>query len=279
VQVEFHIVDRIYRNELGTQSAAAEKAFLPIFIEQLQRKIGFLQFSGERQSPSSYRLVIELGDSNRTALENSSFRIRLLQPDGAAIGPTVSWLFRSFQDSLRAFSNKQAAEDKVHDIALIGGAHAEPPGELRRKFAAADFDRIVSQLLSQISVASQAQLKEGPPDPRWELPFDRGDTCMELHSRFRIAHALVFSDETEDLPLEVEAVGPADGSANAMRAPISARIPASNPQTILVARLGNPRLKSVEIKGVYVLLYRGSELGCSPVVAPVDAGLVREGGQ
>ncbi len=278
VRVEFHLTDAIYSSELGQQQLPmADKAFQPLFIEQLQRKVGFLQFSADPQTGPTYTLVIELGDRSRNALDSSHFHVSLKDPSGNALPKAVSWVFRPGTDGFRAFSSKTDAAEKIRDINLVGESDGEP-GELRRKFAEADFDRIVADLLSNVPVAMQAELKEKPPDPRWELPIHRGDTCMDLHTRFRISHALEFTDTTEDFPVEVEAVGPADGAADAMLGPISARLPDGSPQTQTVTRLVSPRLKQVEVKGVYVLMYRSRDVGCVTVIPPTESGLVQGGG-
>jgi hypothetical protein len=280
VRVEFHLTDGIYASELGPQQVAlADKAFQSLFIEQLQRKIGFLHFSGDLQANPTYTLLIELGDPNRLALDSSHFHVSLKGPNGNLLPKKISWVFRPSTDGFRAFSNKAAPTEKIRDINLVGESDGEPPGELRQRFAEADFDGIVADLLSNIPVATQAELKEKPPDPRWELPLHRGDTCMDLHSRFRISHSLQFIDTTEDFPVEVEAVGPADGAADAMLAPISARLPDGSPQAQSVARLVNPHLKQVQVKGVYVLMYRSRDVGCAVVIPPSDSGLTRGGGQ
>lgn len=275
VQVDFHIVDQRFQSELGTRKDAAEKLFLPIFVDELEKRVGFLRFSTEAAPAGErrYRLVINLGDAAATRGE-VRFNLSLLSPAGVG-GRSVSWQFRPLDEALKPLSRKQSASDKIHDVELVGGAGE--PGELARKFAAGDFRRLVADLLSKVPMAANGATLTPGADPRWILPLHRGEVCMDLHSRFRVAHLLEEDGSSEELPLEVEATGPADGAADALVGPIIGRVPDTPDQTRSVGRLGASGAR-VKITAVFITEYLRRPV-CSDASLPTDAITAGGGGQ
>jgi hypothetical protein len=279
VQVEFRISDQIYAVELGQKTAAAEQAFRQLIVDELRRRIGFLDFTADKQD---YRIIVELGDGLRTLtqpIRGIPFRLTLAGPD-VAIGqePRISWVFREQQNSLAPLSRQEKPEDKIRDLELVGlPGSGGATGELRRQFALGDFNGLVAQLLSRVPVAREGALRQGPPNPIWVLPLHRGETCMDLESRFRITHAVqVAGIGAIEMPIEVEVRGPLDTAADAMDAPIIALLPAlANPRPD-VTSLGSGNVK---VTHVYVTLYRRRDLGCAGAVRPTDSQLPGGGAQ
>jgi hypothetical protein len=273
VQVEFHIVDPTFHRELGARLSAAETAFGPILIEELHQRIGFLKFSGTPApvGQQAYRLVISLGDPNAGSIRDVRFNLTLLPPPGVNLTgrAAVSWLFRKSDESFRPLSRKQNADEKIRDVDLVGGDGQ--PGELRRQFSLGDFSRLVSDVLSRIPIAADASLQMGT-DPKWSLPLHRGETCMDLRTRFRIAHLLQEDGASEELPLEVEATGPPDGATDALLGRIIARVPDSPLQTRSIGRLGDPSVRQVKVTAVFVTQYLRRSV-CSDAPLPTDAGV------
>jgi hypothetical protein len=267
VQVEFRILEPRFTRELGNRTKDAEKALLPILTSELEQRIGFLRFTttpaplGEKP----YRLRIDLGSATAGNGE-VRFVLALSSPAGTALGQSISWQFRGVESALEPLSQKGSVNDKIADVALVGGSGQ--PGELARKFAAGDFHRLVSDLLSNVPMAADGATMTLTTitDPRWVLPLQRGEVCLDLHSRFRVKHLLKDSVTSEELPLEVEALGPPDEDS---AGPIIARVPDSPDQARSVGRLGAPGI-SVKIVALYMTKYLRRPV-CSDAVAPIDA--------
>src|SRR5689334_21426055 len=94
VEVDFHIADRRFQNELGTMLPSAESTWRPILVRTLAKEIGFLRFSPDPVATGAprYHLVIQLGDSTSSRGE-VRFKLSLLTPAGVAVGRPVSWQF------------------------------------------------------------------------------------------------------------------------------------------------------------------------------------------
>jgi len=275
VQVDFHIADRRFQNELGTRLSTAEKIFLPILVGELEKRIGFLRFAKDAAPAGArrYRLVIHLGDA-ATGRGDVRFNLTMVSPAGAASGRPVSWQFRGLDEALKGLSRKQSVDDKIRDVDLVGGEGQ--PGELARKFAAGDFSRLVADLLSKVPMTADGATVTPGADPKWVLPLQRGEVCMDLHSRFRVAHLLEAADGSEELPLEVEATGPPDGATDALVGSIIARVPDMPDQTRSVGRLGSQGAR-VKITAVYIIQYLRRPV-CTDALLPTEAITASGGG-
>jgi hypothetical protein len=98
-------------------------------------------------------------------------------------------------------------------------------------------------------------------------------------SRFRVDHMLEEENHLqEELQLEVVAVAPPNGAAEAMQEHIRARIPDSPPQTNSVARLGDASVKKVDVTAIHLIRYLRN-LKCDAIAPPTDSGLAGENTQ
>lgn len=118
-------------------------------------------------------------------------------------------------------------------------------------------------------MASDGARMTAGADPKWVLPLHRGDMCLDLHSRFRVAHLLREPDGSEELRLEVEATGPPDEAADALVGPIIARVPDTPDQKQSVERLGTTGM-TVKVTAVFLTRYVRRPV-CSVVSLPTDA--------
>jgi hypothetical protein len=263
VQVEFHIADTIYRSELGSEAANAEKLLQQVAITTLQKRIGFISFTAD-SSPNV--IVVQLGDNPHSVSEPVYFHLRLAS--GLA-HPQVKWVFRTQADITNPLSHKHSVQDKVHDVELVGTEMegGSEPGEFGRRFSSISTDRLVNAVFRLIPVASQGVLKDGPPDPLWELPLNRTETCMDLESHLEVKHLLSSANRVpEELLLEVRAAGPPDGVVG----PVQARVLDAPTHQLDINRLGAPGV-NVTVTAVYVTRYEGPM--CSPTVPPRNSGL------
>jgi hypothetical protein len=268
VEVAFQIADTRFVNELGAGKARAESAFRPIVVKALEDRIGFLKFETTPAPPTGahdYRLVISLGDA-KSATGEVQFNLGLYATGGRSVGQ-VSWPFRGLAEATKPLSRMSTIDKKIQDPDLVGG-HGEP-GELARRFAAGDFSRLVRDVLSRIPMASGGVQITPGADPKWVLPLHRGDMCLDLHSRFRVAHLLQEPGGSEELRLEVEATGPPDEAADALVGPIIARVPDTPDQRQSVSRLGTTGT-TVKVTGVFLTVYVRRPV-CSEVSLPTDA--------
>jgi hypothetical protein len=264
VQVEFHIVDPVYRNELGTQVPAAERSLQDLAVIALQQRLRFVTFTSDSAAD---HILILLGDDPRALNEPVRFHLKLVS---GSTHPELTWIFRAQAELIKPLSFKHRVEEKVRDVELVGAKtdSVSQQGEFRRKFSSISMDSLVNTVFRLIPVANKGVLRDGPPDPLWELPLNRDETCMPLETHLMVEHLLERTSRVaEELPLEVRAAGPPDGVV----APIQARV--VNPETHLldISRLGGPDV-TVTIKAVYVLHYEGPQ--CSSTVTLQNSGLL-----
>jgi len=271
VHVRFRIADHRFQRELGSRTPDAEKVFLPIVVRELEQRIGFLRFSADAAPAGEqrYQLLISLGDT-AASTGDVRFNIGLSSPSGFAAGKDVFFPFRPIDRALEPLSPKQSVDEKIHDVNLVGAAGL--PGELARKFGAGDYTRLVTELLSKVPISADGAQVMAGQDPTWVLPLHRGETCMDLLSRFRVAHLL---NGSEELPMVVEATGPADAAADALIAPIIARVPDSPDQSRSLLRLSSAGA-SVKIESFFITQYLRRPV-CAGASLPTDA--ISGGGQ
>lgn len=271
VNVQLRIQDPSYIGEFGrTEVGRAEAVLQKLAIAELQSRIGFLRFTSD---PQPNRIVIDLGSADRQPGEPINFHLRA----SPGANKDLSWTFRSGADAVSGLSKKHSVEEKLQDVDLVGDASGSQPGEFRQKFSRVGLTSLVSALRA-LPVTSKGEMPEGPPDPLWELPLNRAETCMDLNSRLAIDHRLSReTGQSEKVHLEVEAIGPDGSTSDAMNGHIQARVPAIPDQKVLIQRLGNPNVKKVEVEGVYVLDYHPTD--CRAVVAPTESGLAAGGPQ
>lgn len=261
VQVQFQIADPSFRSELGNEVTAAEMTFLKLSIVELQKKVGFLQFVA---TPKPDRLLIQLGDSHPRPGTPIPFSLTLASADSS---PSVRGTFRTSAERTNALSVRHDVRDKIRDPELVGGGGQ--PGEFQRKFSLISLERLLS-VFNKIVVAQNAVIQEGPPDPLWEFPFTRGDTCMDLASILLVKHRLdKDSGQSEQVPIEVEALGP-DGP-DAMHGRIQGRVPNTPDQSRLIGRLATKPGIRIVVESVSIVDYRPYD--CNPVVPPGNSGL------
>jgi len=271
VQVQLRIQHPAYRDELGndTTRAEAEDALLKLAERELQARIGFLRFTSEARPT---KIVIDLGDSNWQSGEPIKFHLHAVPGETKGL----SWTFRSGAEIISALSKKYSVEDKIRDVELVGAGDAQP-GEFRRRFSSVGLASLV-KALGSMPVASKGDMPEGPPDPLWDLPLNRAETCMDLSSRFVIDHQLIRSSgSSEKVSVVVEAVGPDGSTSDAMMGHIQARVPATPDQKIYIQRLAGPTVQKVQIEGIYMVDYH--PVDCNAVALPTDSGLGQGGPQ
>jgi hypothetical protein len=269
VRVQLRIQNQSYRDELGSVLSRAEEILQKLAVIELQSRVGFLRFTTE---PNPNRVVIDIGNTDRQPGEPINFHLRAIPGDGK----DLTWSFRSGAEIISALSKKASLEDKIKDVELVGVGDTQP-GEFRRKFSRVGLDPLV-KALRFMPVASKGNMTEGPPDPLWDLPVSRAETCMDLSSQFTIDHRLSGSSgQAEKVRLAVEAIGPDGSSSDAMRGHIQARVPASPDQKVLIQRLGNPNVQKVEVEAVYMLDYHPGD--CNAVTLPTESGLGKGGPQ
>lgn len=266
VQVQFRIKDTQFNSELGVNGTKeAERLYLPLVIGELQRSIAFVNFTSSDQP---YVLLIELGQKSSGS---RAVQFQASLSNSGVVKANTKWTFRSWDRSLEPFSEKESIPDKIHDPNMMGGPRSSP-GELQRQLNQG-INKLLSDVFSVLPLSAKASLREGPPNPRWELDMKRSDNCLDLNSRFHIEHTLSFDDQHEEsLPLDVEVRGPID--ANSI--PITARLPDAPDQTRSLSLLADPHLKQTTVAKVFLIKYFHS-YSCPPIVPPLNSGLAGSG--